>query len=145
VCSGQPNDNVLAFQDTYNHIHGQNLLSMDGVYGAGVDGAMNGLVSAGTIPASALPSCTGTFGNTTTPPTGGGTTPPTGGGPITPVSQTTNVTTSTMPLVIGLLAVAGGVAAFYYLNKHHKGAAAPGHPAMHPARVQRRALSRRRR
>ena len=145
VCNGQPNDNVLAFQDTNNHL-GMPTLASDGIYGKNTDGAMIALKNAGSI--TSLPSCSGSFG-AVAPPSGG----PAGGGSgsgggsggsgsgITTINNTNAAPSSMVPWLIGGLAIAGGIGAFMYLNKH-KGK--PGKPGAHPTLMRHRARRARR-
>jgi hypothetical protein len=129
ICSGTPNANVSNFQAAYNSVTGSTL-SVDGEYGPATYAAMNGLLSmAGVSLTGTIPQACAIY----TPASGGGGTTPTpapGGGSTVNVTNTT-ASTSLTPLVVGALALAAGVGAFYYLRRHHTPTAARTTPATH--------------
>jgi len=141
ICNAGSNANVVAFQTAYNGATGSTL-AIDGLYGPATYAAMQSVATvASPSPLSAAPPVN--CANFTPPPGGGGSAAPFVPAPIvvtpgaTPVSNTTNVAVSSMtPLVIGLVVVAGGLAAFYYLDKHKAGAST--HPMLPAHRARRR-------
>ena len=137
ICNGTPNANVSNFQSAYNQIYG-GTLAVDGKYGPATFGAMNSLVSAGTVSTAVQPCAIYSSGGGGGGGSGGGgivVNPPPGG--TTNITQTSAPASSATPWIVGALAIAGGVGAFYYLAKMNKQGPA-SHPMSHRLMAARR-------